>query len=220
MAEVSETIEINFARSIPVFPLPGCVLLPHGALPLHVFEPRYRQMIREALDSFGLVAMALFQGQVTQDEYLHGQPPIRPHVCVGYIEHYKVLDDGRYLVLLRGLCRAKVIDEEPHEPYRLFRLQPTDLNQDEDPPMAECRRQITRLLADPLMTRVHGVEDLKPLLDKPIPTTALIDIVAMQVCDDPEQRYPMLAESAAGRRGAALAAHLEDLRRQIGSVGA
>jgi uncharacterized protein len=220
MAEVSETIEINFARPIPVFPLPGCVLLPHGALDLHIFEPRYRQMVRSALDSFGLIAMGLFKGPVTQEQYLQGRPQIRPHVCVGYIEHYKSLEGGRYLLRLRGLCRAKVMREEPHEPYRVFYLQPTDLSQSEDPPMAECRRQIERLLGDPLMRRVHGVEDLKPLLTKPIPTTALIDIVAMQICDDPEQRYPMLAECAAGRRGAALTAHLEDLRRQIGSVQA
>ena len=220
MPQAPETIEINFARPMPLFPLPGCVLLPHGALPLHVFEPRYRQLVRDALDSFGLVAMGLFQGQVKQTEYLHGRPQIRPHVCVGYIEQYKAIDDGRYLVLLRGLCRAKIVREQPHEPYRMFQLQPTDLNQEENDSMGHRRRQIEELLTDPRMRRVHGVEELRGLLDKPIPTTALIDIVAMQVCDDPEQRYPMLAETSADRRGATLTAHLEDLRRQIGSVEA
>lgn len=218
MSEVSETIEINFARPIPVFPLPGTVLLPHGALPLHIFEPRYRRMVGDALDGSGLIAMGLFANQVSQYEYLHGRPPLREHMCVGYIEHYRPIDDGRYLVLLRGLCRAKAVREEPHEPYRTFLLQPTDLSQEEGGALPVHREQILRLLTDPLLKRVHGVEELKVLLDKPIPTTALIDIVAMQICDDPEQRYPMLAESEADRRGAALTAHLEELRRQVGSM--
>lgn len=218
MGRMSDTIEINFGRPLPVFPLPGCVLLPHGALPLHIFEPRYRKMVSDALDSTGLITMGLFQGRVTQKEYQRDRPPIRPHVCVGYVEQYRTLDDGRYLVLLRGLCRAKVVREEPHEPYRLFYLQPTDLNQDEVESLTPHRDRLRELLTDPVMRKVEGVEELGGLLGKKIPTTALIDIVAMQVCDDPEQRYPMLAETDAERRGAALTAHLEGLRRQLASV--
>jgi uncharacterized protein len=213
-----ETIEVNFGRPMAVFPLPGCVLLPHACLDLHIFEPRYRQMVRDALDSHGLIAMGLFQGHVSQEDYEHGRPRIRPHVCVGYVEWYRPLEEGRYLLRLRGLCRAKALREEPHEPYRMFYLQPTDLSQEEDPELTGHRQRLEELLNDPVMRKVQGVEELGALLDQPIPTTALIDIVAMQVCDDPEQRYPMLAETRAPRRGEALTAHLEGLRRRLAVV--
>ena len=219
MSRVAETIEINFSRAIPVFPLPGCVLLPHGSLPLHVFEPRYLRMIGDVIDSSGLLAMGLFRKKLTQEEYLHGRPAIRSHVCVGYVEQYKPLEDGRYLLLLRGLCRAQVIDEEPHEPYRLFHLRPTDLEATDDPSLKGQRRRIESLLNDPSLRGVEGVEELIGLLDKRVPTTALIDIVAMQLCDDAEQRYPLLAESRAQRRGDALTEQLLRLRDRIGSVG-
>ena len=215
---MSETIEINFGHPMPVFPLPGCVLLPHAALELHIFEPRYRKMVGDALDSYGLIAMGLFKGRVTQEEYERGRPALRSHVCVGYVEQYRAVEDGRYFLRLRGLCRAKVVSEEPHEPYRLFHLQPTDLSQDEEAGLMNHRERLEELLCDPVMKKVDGVRELGSWLDKPIPTTALIDIVAMQVCDDPEQRYPMLAEHDVGRRGAALNAHLEGMRKQIASV--
>lgn len=219
MSEMLETIEINFMRPIPVFPLPGCVLLPHGAVPLHIFEARYRRMAKDALDGFGLIAMGLFEGRVSEAEYGSGRPPLRPHVCVGHIEQYKPLEDGRYMLLLRGLCRARVVQEIEHEPYRMFQLEPTDLQQDPERKFMEHRKRLEELLGDPLMKNVQGVEEIGSLLSQEdeIPTPALVDIVAMQVCDDAEQRYPILAENNAQRRCVALTAHLKSLRNRLGA---
>lgn len=212
-----ETIEINFMRPLPVFPLPGCVLLPHGAVPLHIFEPRYRRMTRDALDSFGLIAMGLFEGPVTEKEYESGRPPLRPHVCVGHIEQYKPVEDGRYMLLLRGLCRARIVEEIDNDPYRTFFLEPTDLEQEPEEEFHEQRKQLEALLSDPLMKTVQGVDEVGSLLAQGhlIPTPALVDIVAMQVCDDAEQRYPILAENNAHRRCVRLTAHLTSLRRRL-----
>jgi Lon protease-like protein len=208
---MSETITINFDKPLPVFPLPGCVLLPNALLPLHIFEPRYLQMTREALDTHGLIAMGLFDGEVTQEQYLMGRPPLRPHVCVGYIRQYRPLEDGRYLLLLCGLCRARIVSETPSEPYRKVMLKATDISgliasEGEE----ALRAQILEALADPALKALPGVTELEPLLSKPIPPSPLVDLVVTSVCDEPEERYLMLSEADPAKRAAWT---LEKLRR-------
>jgi len=208
-----EQFTIHFKRPMPVFPLPGCVLLPHGLLPLHIFEARYRQMTADALDSTGLIAMGLFEGEVSQKAYYDGAPPVRPFVCLGYCEQYKPLDDGRYLLMLRGLCRCRIIEEHPHEPYRTFFLEPIGVEPPDESDMAPHRQRLEALLHDSVLERVRGVEALHRLLDEDdVPTVALLDIVAMQLCDDPERRYTLLREPNAHRRATHLFDYLHALR--------
>lgn len=123
---MTESLTINFAEPFPLFPLPQCVLLPHATIPLHIFEPRYYQMISDVLDRHGMIAMASFEGQAWQTNY-EGSPPIRPYVCLGHIVRHEPLPDRRYHILLQGLCRAKLVEELPHTPYRLARLDPIEV---------------------------------------------------------------------------------------------
>ena len=103
-------IQVNFGRPRPIFPLDQVTLLPQQVLPLHIFEPRYRQMVTDALDGSGQIAMAVFEGRDWKQQY-HGRPPIRPAVCIGHIAQHEKLADGRYNIILRGVCRARVIKE-------------------------------------------------------------------------------------------------------------
>lgn len=95
------TVSVNFAKPIPLFPLDGVLLMPHQVIPLHIFEPRYQQMVEHALDGPGLIAMASFKGQRWRLEY-HGRPPIMPAVCVGHIVQHERTPDGRFNLLLQA----------------------------------------------------------------------------------------------------------------------
>src|SRR5262249_33363847 len=109
--------DIDYSQQIPIFPLPNCVLLPRAILPLHLFEPRYREMAADIVDDHRLVAMALLKPGYEAKYYTH-VAAIHPVLCVGRIVRYERLDDGRYNLLLQGVCRAKVRREDKECSYR------------------------------------------------------------------------------------------------------
>lgn len=112
---------IDYAHPIPVFPLPRCVLLPGGTLPLHIFEPRYRAMTEHMLSRRRpnrVIAMAVVpESGVIALATNHA--PILPIVCIGEMMHHQREADGRYHLLLQGLQRARVRVETSRRPFRL-----------------------------------------------------------------------------------------------------
>jgi Lon protease-like protein len=102
---------------LPIFPLPKTVLLPAEVLPLHIFEPRYRALVRDALASHRLIGMVdVLPGHENE---IAGSPPVRPSGCVGIIAHHTSLDDGRFLLWLIGLERFDIrVELEVSTPYR------------------------------------------------------------------------------------------------------
>lgn len=106
---------------IPVFPLSGALLLPGGRMPLNIFEPRYLQMIDEALAGPRLIGMVQpsLDGAMRDD----GEPEICTVGCIGRITSLAETGDGRYLVSLQGICRFRVSDELPVKtPFRQCRI--------------------------------------------------------------------------------------------------
>src|SRR5499427_8446400 len=98
-----------FSGMARLFPLPNLVFYPQVMQPLHIFEPRYRQMTADALAGDRLIAMALLRpGWEPQYE---GRPALYPVVCLGQIIADQLLDDGRSNLLLRGLARARILQE-------------------------------------------------------------------------------------------------------------
>jgi len=106
---------------ISVFPLPNVVFFPHTRLPLHVFEPRYFQMIREALETHRLIGMFLLKPGWQEDYY--GNPPIYSIGCAGELLHVDPLPEQRYNIVLRGLYRARALETVQEYPYRKVRVQ-------------------------------------------------------------------------------------------------
>jgi Lon protease-like protein len=105
--------------SIPIFPLPNVVLFPNVFLPLHIFEPRYRQMIAESLAGDRIIGMVLLRpGYETNYD---GAPPIYSTGCSGLITHVEKMDDGRYNLVLRGLEKFWIESEELPAVGRLYR---------------------------------------------------------------------------------------------------
>ena len=105
--------------SIPLFPLPSVVLFPNVPLPLHIFEPRYRQMIAEALEGDRIIGMVLLRPGYESD--YEGTPPIYPTGCSGLITDVDRLEDGRYNLMLRGLEKFTIQREELPAVGRLYR---------------------------------------------------------------------------------------------------
>ena len=91
---------------VPLFPLGGAILFPRSQLPLHIFEPRYREMVQDAVDGAGRIAM--IQPQRLDDD---NQAPLFEVGCVGEIVSLEELDDGRFNIVLLGSNRFRLIDE-------------------------------------------------------------------------------------------------------------
>jgi Lon protease-like protein len=94
---------------IPIFPLPNVVLLPGEVLPLHVFEPRYTDLVRDAIASHRVIGMVEYQPDHSEVE--GALPPVREVGCVGFIAQHEQLPDGRYMLWLIGLERFRIVDE-------------------------------------------------------------------------------------------------------------
>lgn len=105
---------------LPLFPLPNLVFFPGTRLPLHVFEPRYRQMIADALQSDKRFGIVLLRPGWEADYF--GAPPIYECGTMGTIEQAVPLDDGRYNILVHGDVRFRVVDEVGSLPYRTAKV--------------------------------------------------------------------------------------------------
>src|SRR5262245_36186596 len=118
MGLIEETVlPKDFTGSVRLFPLPNLVLFPHVVQPLHIFEPRYREMMEDALAGDGLIAMVLLAPG--WERGYEGRPAIAPVACLGKILSHERLADGKFNLLLRGVSRAAIRREHPAE--RAFR---------------------------------------------------------------------------------------------------
>jgi hypothetical protein len=120
---------------VPIFPLAGALLFPRAQLPLHIFEPRYRAMVRDALAGDRLIAMVQPKG--------HGEPPALFDIgCLGRIAESEELDDGRFNIVLEGVARLRIAGEaQVTTPYRQVDARQDGFGDDEDPePLASVQR--------------------------------------------------------------------------------
>ncbi len=109
---------------LPIFPLPGAVLLPHALVPLHIFEPRYRKMTRDCDEGLRVLALANIPDQRAASET---PPRVLPVVGVGVLARVDRLADGRFNLVLRGVARARIEEElATAEPYRRVRARLLD----------------------------------------------------------------------------------------------
>jgi Lon protease-like protein len=101
---------------LPLFPLPHVVLFPNVFLPLHVFEPRYLEMVADALAGDRMIGMILLRPN--WEHAYEGRPPVHEVGCSGLITHFEKLADGRYNIILRGIERFRVREEDHARSYR------------------------------------------------------------------------------------------------------
>lgn len=128
---------------LPIFPLSNVVLFPRLKAPLHLFEPRYRQLARDALAGERRIGMVVVRPGHADE--MAGNPPIFPIGCCGVVTEAQRLPDGRYNLVLLGEHRIRVVDELPLEAPRIYRI--ARVQRLEDPYPEHRRDRVARLRA-------------------------------------------------------------------------
>jgi len=178
-----------FPSSLPIFPLPTVVLFPNVFLPLHIFEPRYRQMTADALAGDRLIGMVLLRPG--NDADYDGRPPVYRIGCTGLITHAEKLDDGRFNLVLRGIEKFTILGEEDPAIGQLYRraiIAPIDetISQADRDPLREARRTLEGLL-EPLF---EGTMESR--LPQNMPDDDLINALAQYLDFDPLEKQALL----------------------------
>src|SRR5262245_2125349 len=177
--------------ALPIFPLPNCVLLPGGLLPLHVFEPRYRELTRDCLAGHQMMAIARLRPGYETTYY--GRPPIYERCGVGRIICSEELPDGRYALLLRGVARVEIARELPAD--RAYRVVEAKILDDASCDLEDARDHHRRLimlcdrLAEVLEQGGPQLRDLVRSFDAP---GACADAIAAALIMDADERQELL----------------------------
>jgi Lon protease-like protein len=186
-------------------------LFPHVVQPLHVFEPRYRELTADALAGDQLIAMALLQPGWEPD--YQGNPPLFPTACLARIIAHKELPDGRSLLLLRGLSRVRILEETPAE--RMYRVARVDLMPDVSVLTLDEARELRQRLVDLILARFQGSEadraQLKDLFEGEMPLGGMVDVLSYQIPLAPEHKQQLLEETDVATRAKALIKALESI---------
>ncbi len=186
--------------ALPVFPLPGAILLPYEMLPLHVFEPRYRALVEEVLRSERPLGIA--QLAPGWEGGYDGRPALEPVMGVGTIVRHERLADGRFNILVRGLARVRMASElPPDEPYRVVRatLVPDQLRDGFDAEAAgESLRRILFALCS--SKAGPGAAALAQLASAADGVGDLADIIIAALVTDAGQRRESLSGGDVARR--------------------
>jgi len=188
---------------LPLFPLPNVVLFPNVFLPLHIFEPRYREMIADALTSDRLIGMVLLRPDWERD--YEGRPAVYPIGCSGVITHSERLSDGRYDIVLRGLDRFRVVQEEEDRSYRRAIVEPLP----DEPPTGDQRRIIHTC-----RTKLEALLGTDPRVgDARIPTAMgdedLVNALAQYLDLEPLEKQALLEKPCLRSRAESLVELLE-----------
>ena len=176
---------------LPLFPLPNVVLFPNVFLPLHIFEPRYRQMVADSLASDRIIGMVLLKPGWQRD--YEGRPPTYAVGCSGVITHVERLADGRYNMVLRGLERFKVLQEDHARPYRRALAQTIgdDALAPGDSEIIRRRRSRLEELVAPVVEKA-GAADVK--IPSGMPDRDLVNALAQYLDLEPVEKQALLEQ--------------------------
>jgi Lon protease-like protein len=189
----AETLAPAELAALSIFPLPEAALFPGTLLPLHVFEPRYRELVRDALAGGKTLAVARLKPGF-EAEY-DGRPPVFDMCGAGRIVDHVALPDGRYHIMLRGVARVRILRElPPLQTYRVVRAEivcdlPVDAGLG-----AALEAKVTSLW-DALGPKLpDGVRDLGEVTRGADCTGAFADRVAALIADDADTSQTLLTE--------------------------
>ena len=183
---------------IPLFPLPNIVLLPKMYVPLHIFEPRYRQMVIDAAMMGNCIGMVLFK-EGWQENY-YGNPAVYAMGCVGRIVSRQNLPDGRFNIMLQGLCRYTIIEEEwDRAAYRLTRIMPVP-QQCSEPLSREVRADLLATLHESLVDDGRDHTLLRNGLDSELSDDVLVNTLSASLDFTPLEKQLLLEADTVWQR--------------------
>ena len=173
--------------TIPIFPLPNVVLFPDVFLPLHIFEPRYRAMVKDALASDRIIGMVLLQPGFEAN--YEGRPRVYPVGCAGVITHSEPLPDGRFDIVLRGLEKFRMTGEDTSRPYRLAHIDavPEVATASDCAAIKQHRQRLEALLA---AVAEHRRPETR--LPAAVPDQDLVNALAQYASFEPIERQALL----------------------------
>lgn len=191
---------------IPIFPLAGVLLLPGGKLPLHIFEARYRDMVRDALAGERLIGMV----QPTDPACADPRPGIYGTGCAGRIVEERQTEDGRFYVTLHGLCRFRVVREPAVTTrYRQVDADWTPYGADVGAPDEDRRVDRERLLpALRAYLKLAGMPADWQAVEA-APSAALVNYLAMICPFSPSEKQALLEAGDVAERGRVMTALIE-----------
>lgn len=205
---------IPLPNHVPVMPLPGALLFPNALLPLHIFEPRYQQMLELALREHRMVSVALIKPQRTQwktiDDFFHVAGVGLIRACVGR-------GDGTSNLILQGLRRAQFTGFEQNDPFPIARLEPLE---SETTTTVETEALGAKVIELYSKLKTEG-RQLPEKVDKYLANLTdmemLADLMAATFINDPLRRQQLLEELSLNRR---LRLVIQYLREETGSAAA
>ena len=205
--------ETRFKGTVRLFPLPDLVMFPHVMQPLHIFEPRYRDLLNEALDSDGLIAMSVLAPGWEAD--YEGRPPLLRHACLGRVVTHQRTENGEYNILLLGMRRIRIDRELP--PQKTFRQAEVTLLDDfcktgNDEQRSELQASLTKQFQEFLPQGKSMDGALQELLATEIPLGVLTDLVSFALPMEFQQKRDLLKECDIDKRAAMLLSALDAAR--------
>ncbi|MFG0289410.1 MAG: LON peptidase substrate-binding domain-containing protein [Rhodopirellula sp. JB044] len=186
----------EFDGQVRLFPLPGMVMFPHAMQPLHVFEPRYVEMLRESLATDQLITMATLLDSASVAD--PASPPIARTVCIGKIVSHAELAGDRHNILLVGVRRAKIRREL--ETSRPFRSAQVDLIDDFYLPAAtdqrnKLKRRLLTSFGKIIPPKAGSQQSLHDLMAGQMGVGPITDIIAYTLPFEPEDKLKLLEMS-------------------------
>ena len=191
-------VGIQMPEEVPVMTLPNLAFFPQALLPLHIFEPRYRRMLRDVLASNRIFAVACLDSEAAA----HGrfEPPHRV-ACIGLVRACQASGNGPSNLLLQGLCRVAIEAIVGDEPYRRIRIRALASEPGADPgENARLRAELSRLIRLKLKLSPGGSEGMTDLLKSVEDPEIFADIAAFNLCDDAPVKQKLLETLDVNRR--------------------
>ncbi len=207
-------MEITLPQELPLMTLPNVAFFPQALMPIHIFEPRYREMLRDVLAANRLFAVA---GLDLQEMNRPGkfEPPHRV-ASVGIVRACQKNDNGTSNLLLQGLARIEIVDIVTDEPYRRIRGRAlTSLPGASDDENQVLRRELSRLLGLKLKLTAAQAGEMAAFLKTVEDPEAFVDIAAFSLCEDPALKQRLLETLDVHRR---LKLFNRQLRTEVGAL--
>lgn len=201
-------------RLLPLFPL-DAVLLPQTHLPFHVFEPRYRTMLADALSGERLIGLHTLDPEAPP--LPGGAPALLPFGCAGEIVEHELLPDGRSNIVLRGAFRYRLGRERPGRVYRLGEveeapIQPLPQGREGGPGRRDLRKLLA-LAVERLAVSVGRTEARH--LPGSLSDEGLVNEAASRLGLGSDDRYALLSMDALGDRYAWVLDHVRSLQMRV-----
>lgn len=197
-----------------IFPLPEVVLLPGTILPLHIFEPRYREMVKDCRADNDILAMAtIVRDEAALARAESQRVTIHPTVGVGRIVFHQLLEDGRSIIILQGLMRARILEElAVDRPYRTVRAMRVDdhVSGRDDQTLLPTLRHLLAQLAQRLGPDAE-LDNLVRVCNQSVDPGWIADVVASALLGDTAARLALLDQRDPLKR-------LELVNEQLGTA--